>query len=222
MFHAAISATEELHVLIGHTVDVHVTNGSGATTTAIVALVGVVIGALLNGGGQALLERSRARRQVRAAAHLVEVELIQKLGAVTFLQMQRRWFAPEQVPGLEGEGAWLEARGALAHTDTGIWLTVSRVYVHLEDIRRRAAAKSSTALSDKDITSVDSAAKAISEAFAYIQEFTARPPWYHPRALRRYYKNRGESRRKINEARLAEVAAAERDKATENRSSSSE
>jgi hypothetical protein len=214
VFYAAITATEELHVLVGHTVDVHVTNGSGAITTSIVALVGVVIGALLNGGGQALLERSRARKQVRAAGHLVEVELIQKLGAVTFLQMQKRWFAPTQIPGLEGEGAWLEARGTLADTETGIWHTVSRVYIHLEDIRRRAAAKSSAALSDRDMISVDSAAKAISEAFAYVRELTARPPWYRPRELRRYYKSRSESRRKIEAARLGEVATAERDRET--------
>lgn len=202
--------------------DVHVTNGSGATTTAIVALVGVVIGALLNGGGQALLERSRARRQVRAAGHLVEVELMQKLGAVTFLQMEKRWFAPEQVPGLEGEGAWLEARGALAHTESAIWLTVSRVYIHLEDLRRRAAAKNSAPLNDRDVAVLESAAKAITEAFAYIKEFTARPSWYQLKALRTYYGNRRESREKINQARLAEVAVAERDTATGNRSSSSE
>src|SRR5690349_21624673 len=49
--------------------------------TAVIGLVGVVIGALATGGMAFLMERRRERRSIRAAARIVQQELVEGMTA---------------------------------------------------------------------------------------------------------------------------------------------
>lgn len=102
---------------------------------AVIGLVGVVIGGLLTGGVNYLLERRREKRSGQAAARLVHAALT---NASTFIEaslVERMWMGdPRQ--GL-ADDVWIEHRNGIAEAPAfDGWYPVSLAWGFITQLRR--------------------------------------------------------------------------------------
>jgi hypothetical protein len=121
---------------------------------AIIGLVGVVIGGVLTGGVDFVLERRREKRRGRAAARLIHAELSDIAAYVEASLLRRAWLA-DPAGALEGE-SWKQWRAALAEAPgfegwypiSGAWGWISQLGQILELLGEGAGADP---LDDKDL-----------------------------------------------------------------------
>jgi hypothetical protein len=100
-------------------------------SAAIFGLLGVIVGAVVNGGVTALLQRRTEQSDQRSAARLVRTEL------VTFraLALEGGRRSPEDLPQLRDARPvlWQANRGVLARALTDEhWALVARAYAHVD------------------------------------------------------------------------------------------
>jgi len=122
--------------------DVYLVGDTGAYVAAAAALVGVVVGGLLNAGVTVLLRRSDDRRNARVAALLVTEDLMTSYPPMLKLKEDRTWAPIKAGRNFAKRGAWEEHRGALAHSlSTPAYISLSAAFeglAHAVDGRRNA------------------------------------------------------------------------------------
>lgn len=106
-------------------------------TAAIFGLLGVIVGGVLSGLISWRIERSRERREARAAARLVGVELGRARGGFVSYAILRGAKVPyerafPQLVSVLGDDAWRQHSGVLARTlDPPAWRTVANAFGHI-------------------------------------------------------------------------------------------
>jgi hypothetical protein len=102
---------------------------------AIIGLVGVVIGGVLTGGVEFVLERRREGRRGRAAARLIHAELSDIAAYVEASLFRRAWLA-DPAEALQGE-AWKDRKSALAEAP-GFdgWYPISGAWGWINQLRQ--------------------------------------------------------------------------------------
>lgn len=149
-------------------------------STAIVGLVGVVIGGLLTGALQFTLEVARERRASRAALRLVANELTVCLAAVDGTQARRRWREAEAFP----KTAWEENKAIIA---AGVKAEVWRALEGAEATVRFIRARGEAAKLRGDLTVHDDETEEIDDVRAELRGIVSltRDAAERPRILRR-------------------------------------
>jgi hypothetical protein len=79
------------------------------------ALIGVVVGGLLNAGITIVLRRSDDKRSARVAAMLVTEDLMISMPAMLLLKDNQTWRPIRRARNFASRGAWEEQRSILAH-----------------------------------------------------------------------------------------------------------
>jgi len=102
-------------------------------TAAIFGLLGVIVGAVINGAATALLQRRVERSEKRSAARLVRGELI-RFWTLAREAAQR---SPEHLPQLRDTApiVWQSYRAVLARALADEdWIVVARAYAHVDAV----------------------------------------------------------------------------------------
>lgn len=103
---------------------------------ALLPLAGVALGALLAGYTRFHLDRRNERRDARAAARLVALELTEAQAALLAVLADRKPNVPVPVPDLD-VSAWRNHRLVLARVLTDDeWQAVERAYAATGEVRR--------------------------------------------------------------------------------------
>jgi hypothetical protein len=100
-------------------------------TAAVFGLIGVVVGAVINGAVTAMVQRRAERSDRQSAARLVSTELARFRSIA--LEAARR--SPEQLPQLRESTPilWQSQRAVLARgLDDADWEAVARAYAHVD------------------------------------------------------------------------------------------
>lgn len=109
----------------------YITSLESDMTAAIFGLLGVIVGAVINGAATALLQRRAERSDRRSAARLVRSELVRFWALAREAARQ----SPEHLPQLRETTPilWNSYRAVLARalTDEG-WVLVARAYAHVD------------------------------------------------------------------------------------------
>lgn len=105
-------------------------------TPAVVGLVGVVIGAVVNGYAQHVAQRRREHFELRSHARLVRADLHRAEGIVRQLK-ERPMDRPRGVADELAAPAWNEGRGVLARgLESSEWDTVREAFDAIAQFRR--------------------------------------------------------------------------------------
>jgi hypothetical protein len=102
-------------------------------TAAIFGLLGVIVGAVINGAASALLQRRVERSDRRSAARLVRSELVR----FWTLAREAARRSPEDLPQLRESAPilWQNYRAVLARALTDEdWVLVARAYAHVDAV----------------------------------------------------------------------------------------
>lgn len=132
---------------------------------AVFGLVGVVIGALITGGVDLILEHRREERALRTAGRMLTLELVEARNLITTSLAEGHWLA-EPLRVLSNE-QWSEHRGIWAAAKGKCWDEVSEAFLKVADVRRHhASAKGGTPIksSSRSQQTTESALTAISRA----------------------------------------------------------
>jgi hypothetical protein len=162
--------------------DVHLVGDTGAYVAAAAALVGVVVGGLLNAGVTVLLRRSDDRRNARVAALLVTEDLMTSYPPMLKLKEDRTWAPIKAGRNFAKRGAWEEHRRALAHSlSTPAYISLSAAFEGLAHAVDGAAERADdTPLTDAEGWPLASTFLAMNRGMSYLTLLVDLPPRWRP------------------------------------------
>lgn len=162
--------------------DVHLTGDTATYVAAAAALVGVVIGGLLNAGVTVRLRRSNDKRNARVAALLVTEDLMISMPPMLQLKEEQTWRPIRAARHFASRGSWEEHRGTLAHSiSTPAFISLSGAFEGLAHAAGAAAEHADGApLTDAEGWSLASTFIAMNRGMSYLTLLVDAPPRWRP------------------------------------------
>jgi hypothetical protein len=141
---------------------------------AVFGLIGVVVGGLLAGGAEYVMQRRRERRDARAAARLLAEQLRR---AIAFIHSELRPVASDWASGAFGDvemEVWHHNRGILASAlETAEWEGIAEAFEVVDALKKERWPREKQ---EEAIESIDTGLRALgrvagSEQFWWAQRF---------------------------------------------------
>jgi hypothetical protein len=168
--------------MLAAVLDVHVVGDTAAYVAAAAALVGVVVGGLLNAGVTVLLRRSDDKRNARVAALLVTEDLMISMPPMLQLKEEQTWRPIKVARNFASRGSWEEHRGTLAHSiSTPAYISLSGAFEGLAHAADGAAERADDApLTDAEGWPLASTFLAMNRGMSYLTLLVDVPPRWRP------------------------------------------
>jgi hypothetical protein len=135
-------------------------------TASIFALLGVIVGALLNGGVGYLQERRTRAARVRSNAMLLAIEQVYQLAAVELALesgKRLRWDVDLSSP------VWRETQSVLGELlDPGEWMTIAAAELRVAATAGRLGRETDSALTEGEVEDLQRARKAVAKSLAVL------------------------------------------------------
>jgi hypothetical protein len=171
--------------MLAAALDVHLVGDTATYVAAAAALVGVVIGGLLNAGITILLRRSDDRRDARVAALLVTEDLMISMPPMLKLKEEQTWTPIRAARNFAARESWEEHRATLTHSlSTAAYISLSAAFEGLTHAAGAAAERGGTPLTDAEGWSLASTFLAMNRGMSYLTLLVDMPPRWRP--IRRF------------------------------------
>jgi|GEM_PF-2810758 hypothetical protein len=168
--------------MIANALNVHLTGDTATYVAAAAALLGVVVGGLLNAGVTVLLRRSEDKRNARVAALLVTEDLMISMLPMLKLKEEQTWAPIRAARNFGSRASWEEHRGTLAHSlSTPAFISLSAAFEGLNHAAGAAAERADDArLTDAEGWSLASTFLAMNRGMSYLTLLVDAPPRWRP------------------------------------------
>lgn len=150
------------------------------------ALVGVIVGGVLNGLVAWILARHAARSNARVAALLVYEELLPSVAALIGLRERKTWGWLKAAQDFGRREVWLENRAILGHAlDPNSYMALAAGYTGLASARDTASRSDpEEEISGAEGETLATTFLTINRGLSYLGLLLHRPSWWHPLARR--------------------------------------
>jgi hypothetical protein len=158
------------------------------------ALIGVVVGGLLNAGITTLLRRGDDKRNARVAALLVTEDLMISMPAMLLLKDDQTWGPIRRARNFATRGAWEEQRSTLAHVlSVDGFISLSAAFEGLANASGAASEHANAdKLTDEEGWSLGSTFLAMNRGMSYLTLLVHMPSRLRPSARRRFRREQQE------------------------------
>jgi len=168
--------------MLAAALDVHLTGDTATYVAAAAALVGVVIGGLLNAGVTVILRRSDDKRNARVAALLVTEDLMISMPPMLKLKDEQTWTPIRAARNFATRDSWEEHRATLAHSvSMDGYVSLSAAFEGLAHAASGATERGDgTPLTDAEGWSLASTFLAMNRGMSYLTLLVGLPPRWRP------------------------------------------